>query len=297
MVWDERELWQKAKVFADRASDADRESSAFPLWSILALELLARATLAHVHPALLADPQHRGDNLLYVFGFGATSTPKSITAKTVFARCKAIVPVFTERQEKQCLALIERRNAELHSGDLAFEQFPTTLWLADYFATCKILVEFQGRTLDELFGPEDARAANEMIDDVAATVRATVARKIADAKAAFGALGDAERAARLQREPTHAQTPNKVQTCPACGRQSIILGNVVRADAPRVDDDTLFRVIHVLPTMLACGVCGLMLGDHGELHAANLGGQYTATEVLDPIEQFALYEEPDYGND
>lgn len=40
-----------------------------------------------------------------------------------------------------------------------------------------------------------------------------------------------------------------------------------------------------------------MLDDHGELHAADLGGQYTVTETLDPTELFSFYEEPDYGND
>ena len=77
------------------------------------------------------------------------SAPKSVPAKTVFTRCKDIVPLFTGRQEKLCMSLVERRNSELHSGELAFEQFGTASWLADYFATCKILVNFQGKTLEE----------------------------------------------------------------------------------------------------------------------------------------------------
>lgn len=297
MVWDEQALWSKAKLFAARAIQAERDGSEFPLWAILALELLARATLAHVHPALLADPQVKGANLLYAFGYGSVSAPKSVPAKTVFARCKEIVPLFTDKQERHCLTLVERRNAELHSGELAFEQFATSTWLAEYFATCKILVDFQAKTLEELFGPEEAEAANEMIEEVATTLLATVKAKIAVAEAAFLALDDDERTARLQRTPQRSDVANTVRPCPACGGHAIVLGKIVRAEEPRTVDSTLFRTIHVLPTMLICEACQLMLQDHGELHAADLGGQYTVTETLDPTEHFSFYEEPDYGND
>ncbi len=296
MVWDEQALWQKAKLFADRALQADRDSSDFALWATLALELLARATLAHVHPALLADPQ-KGDNLLYAFGFGTLPAPKSVPAKTVFSRCKVVVPLFTDRQEKLCMGLVERRNADLHSGELAFEQYRTAAWLADYFATCRILLAFQGRTLEELLGPEEAAAAAEMIDDVAATLQAAVNAKLTAAMGTFQALPDDEQAARLRRRPARTDPAHTIQTCPACGGHALVLGKPVRADDPRTDDGTLFRIIHVLPTMLVCAACNLTLTDHGELHAAGLGGQYTVTETLDPTELFAFYEEPDYGND
>ena len=289
-------LWQKAKLFTDRAFEADRGGSMFPLWATLALELLARAALAHVHPALLADPQ-KGANLLYALGHSTTAPPKSVSAKTVFARCKEIIPRFTETEEKHSMALVGRRNADLHSGELAFEQFQTASWLAGYFASCKVLVEFQEKTLEELFGPEEAAAAIEMIDEVTATVQAAVNRKIADAKTAFDALEANERDARLLRPPPRINVENKVQPCPACGGHATVLGKVVSADEPRTEDGMLLRTINVLPTMLVCATCQLMLEDHGELHAAALGGQYNVTETLDPVEHFGIYEEPDYGND
>ena len=136
-----------------------------------------------------------------------------------------------------------------------------------------------------------------MIDDVATTTRAAVSRKVADARVAFRALANDEQTVRLQRQPQLTDVANREQTCPACGGHAGVLGKVVRAEEPRTDDGTLFRIVHVLPTMLACGACNLMLDDHGELHAADLGGQYTVTETLDPTELFSFYEEPDYGND
>ena len=296
MVWEEQALWQKAKLFADRAFELDREESVFPLWAILAMELLARASLAHVHPALLAD-QRNGGNLLYAFGYGSESAPKSVPAKTVFSRCSKIVPHFTEREEKRCMALIERRNSELHSGELAFESFSTASWLAEYFMSCRVLVEFQGKTLEELFGPDEAAAAIEMIDNVAATVRDAVKQKIADAKAAFFDLAEGEQIARKNRDRPRHHLTNRAQECPACSNSATVSGKIVRADEPKTDGELLFRDIHVLPTMLACSACDLILRDHGELHAAGLGGQYTVSEDLDPVDHFGFYEEPDYGND
>lgn len=296
MVWDEQALWHKAKLFAARAFQADRDTGDFALWATLTLELLARATLAHVHPALLADPQ-KGGNLLYAFGFGTLPAPKSVTARTVFSRCKVIVPLFTDRQEKHCMSLVERRNSELHSGELAFEQFGTAAWLADYFATCKILLDFLDKTLEELVGPDEAAAATEMIDDVAATVQEAVNTKVTAARVAFQALPDDEKTARLRQRPQRSAVAHTVRTCPACGGHALVLGKSVRADEPRADGDTLFRIIHILPTMLVCAACNLTLDDHGELHAAELGGQYTVTETLDPAELFSFYEEPYYGND
>jgi len=296
MIWNEQALWQKAKLFASRAFELDREESVFPLWAILAMELLARATLAHVHPALLAD-QRNGDNLLYAFGYGTESAPKSVPAKTVLSRCSKIVPRFTEREERQCKALIERRNAELHSGELAFESFSTASWLAEYFMACRVLVEFQGKTLEELFGPDEAAAANEMIDNVAGTVRDAVKQKIADAETAYSSLAEDEQTVRKKREEPPRHLTSRAQECPACRNSAMLSGKIVRADEPRTADEILYRDLHVLPTTLVCSACGLMLRDHGELHAAGLGGQYTVSEELDPVDHFGFYEEPDYGND
>ena len=96
MIWSYDSLWQKTKTYVDRALAQERESDEFALWSALTLEFLARATLARVHPALLADPR-TGANLLHVFGYGTLDSPKSIMAKTVFERCRVIVPEFTKQ--------------------------------------------------------------------------------------------------------------------------------------------------------------------------------------------------------
>jgi len=163
MIWDYDGLWQKAKQYVDRAYREEREGSLFAFWSSLSLEFLARATLARIHPALLADPSSP-EHLLYAFGIEKTTKPKSIAITTVFLRCTNVCPEFTKDVSDACTTITERRNSELHSGELAFEGIPTSNWLAQFYKACSILLKFQEKSLADLLPPEEVAAANAMID-------------------------------------------------------------------------------------------------------------------------------------
>jgi hypothetical protein len=93
--WSSDTLWNKGKLYIERAFEQDRRSDLFPFYASLGLEFLARASLAAVHPALLADPQD-GNNILYAFGFPATARPVTIPAKTVFSRLKFVIEDFSD---------------------------------------------------------------------------------------------------------------------------------------------------------------------------------------------------------
>src|SRR5438270_3125806 len=124
-IWSYETLWQKAKLYARLAlAEEDRDSAKFALLSTLALEFVARSTLARVHPALLADPREP-ENLLYAFGYRTDKSPKSIPAKALFARCEVVVPEFTAAERTFAMTLMERRNEELHSGSAAFHGVPS----------------------------------------------------------------------------------------------------------------------------------------------------------------------------
>src|ERR1700730_12973575 len=99
--WSSDTLWNKGKLYLARAFEQDPKSDLFPFYASLGLEFLARATLASVHPALLADPQD-GTNILSSFGFPATATPKSIQAKTVFSRLKFVIQDFSDDDLSLC---------------------------------------------------------------------------------------------------------------------------------------------------------------------------------------------------
>src|SRR5216683_2232227 len=192
MTWSYAELLAKAKVYVERAMAEDREGPLFPFWAALGLELMARATLARVHPALLADPTD-GSNLMYAFGYPTTGRPKSIPAKTLFLRCQTVVPNFTKSEFDSCMSLVERRNEELHTGAPAFDDFPTSLWLADFFRVTALMLDAQKLKLTDLFSGDDAKAAEKMMAKAEKDEIGRVKKLVAAAVTVFEALSEAEK--------------------------------------------------------------------------------------------------------
>src|SRR5258708_39891622 len=101
MDWSSESLYNKSKLFAERAHNEPLDSALFGFWMSLVVEMLGRAALAYVHPALLADPREP-DHIQYAFGIIPKGVPKSIHAKTVFARCSVFIEDFTEKMAGHC---------------------------------------------------------------------------------------------------------------------------------------------------------------------------------------------------
>jgi hypothetical protein len=290
--WNFDAVWNKAKLYVDRAAEAERDGPLFPFWSILGLELLGRAVLAAVHPALLADPRE-GANVMFAFGYGSPERPKSIPAASVFRRCALVVEEFTEAEVKGTTRLIELRNEELHSGGTPLEALPTGVWLADYYRVSQLLLQSFGKVLADLFGDDEAAAAQTMITAAAEELESEVKQLIANTRKDFEALGDAVRETAKQQAETQvaerfalsAGSPanvGKLEPCPACETTALITGEVIRQSEPRVGDEAILIDVIKLPTRLRCLACGLDLEGHGRLHAVGLGGQYTHELAEDP---------------
>src|ERR1035438_5591571 len=101
MSWERDPLWAKSRLFFERALNTRREDPAFGLWCSLGLELLARAALASISPALLAEPDREHKNLLHaIHRQFEIPQPKSINASLVFQLCAKIFPTFTSEDSK-----------------------------------------------------------------------------------------------------------------------------------------------------------------------------------------------------
>src|SRR5271157_5412328 len=129
MTWDCDPLWAKAKLYFARAFETRRDDPAFGLWCSLGLELLGRAALASVSPTLLAYPQSDMANLLHALKQKEISKPRSVNTAQVFSLCKVVFNEFTDQDLNICNALTNQRNAELHSGSEAFDDYGTSKWL------------------------------------------------------------------------------------------------------------------------------------------------------------------------
>lgn len=305
-VWSYNKLWFKAKIYIQKALNEDRDEEMFPFWSAIALEFVARATLAKVHPVLLADPRE-GENLLYVFGFQKKPiyTPISIPTKTVLERCEVVVPNFTDSEKAFCKDFTTRRNEELHSGGLGFDSYPTGKWLSKYYKVLKILLAAQKKTLVDLLGTEEAKAAEEMIAERDATLEKNVKDKVSIHAKTFKALSKKEQLERIDKSKTDRmfgyRSYRKNAICPACSNFGVLNGKLISVSDSVAGESEIIQNLNILPTHFKCLCCELELNNHSELDVVELGGQYKVEEIYDPREYYDIEDtrEPDfdYGND
>lgn len=304
MSWRRDDLLAKACLFVERGMGADRDSALFPFWCSLALELLGRAALSHVHPVLLADPQ-QGENILHALGYGPKAG-KSVQAKTVFSRCQVVIDRFTRAEEEFCMSMMYLRNEELHSGAAPFENLPSGQWLVKFLRASDILLSHMDMSLDDLLPPSELQPARTMLAVDAETVQKDVLEAIGRARSEYEDLDGAERERReeLATEDArdHRLHEGMTAQCPACTNPGVIEGEALHATQPRLADSLLKWETVVLPTSFACSVCELGLYGFERLEAAGIGGQHTIQHWQDPVDYYGeqaieAYMEPDYGND
>jgi len=214
-----------------------------------------------------------------------------------------MIPSFTDAERRFAMGLVERRNAELHSGEPAFHDHPSSQWLADYYRVCDILLGFQGRALGHLIGGDAAKTARSLIKAAESDVRGKVLSEIARRRTAFEELDPADQAdkrreARLQAQATvlGRALAQRIR-CPACDSFAASWGQRVRSSEPIAEEDTVVIRTVVLPTRFTCYACELRLNTHPQLHFAGVGDQFTVNEYTEPSDFYGLYEpEPeDYG--
>lgn len=169
-TFDPQALYTKALRYIQNMDDYDSDEWEYALWSSLALEFLARAALANVSPALLAEADKNGSNLYFALGFTPFEerfSPKSISISEVFKRLSAILPEFTKEHESFGVVHTGKRNAELHTGELAFEGVKGSTWQPRFYQTCQMLLTSMSIPLDEFLGEEEAEVARKLIEAAA----------------------------------------------------------------------------------------------------------------------------------
>lgn len=302
MPWNYENLWEKAKKYFDKGLKEGPNSEYFELWLSLGLELLARATLAKIHPSLLAG-QEDDKNFLHAWGFHKKKgKPWSIPITTVFNRCEIIITKFTEAELKFCKILTEKRNAELHSGESPFGGNLKPHFLPEFYMVCKILTESQEKTLSDLLGKKEAKIADNLIEAANQKHTRQVKDLIKKHKKEFDALKLEEKLKKQKESKEIAQQLSgsmKEEVCPSCGASAVIKGKIVKHLEPRVGDDKIIKPTIYLPTKFKCKCCGFALNGFSEIHAAESGDQYIIEKEIDPIEYYYqpedFYEpEPDY---
>lgn len=307
MDWEYNLLWNKSKLHVQVAHSQKKDSALFPLWCAISLETISRATLAFVHPSLLAGPT-KGGNILYVFGYYKDpEPPKSIPIKSVFERLNKIVEKFTAKEYDICMNFMERRNRDLHSGGAAFDDFPTKLWLADYYRICSILLDFQKKKLSDWLPKNEIKVASEIIKKDHIKIEGHVKTLIKTHHDIYYKKTPEERK-ELRIKHKLSDTLYSLRfiyydktKCPSCKSEARIGGEISNMNEPYLENDEVVRQLSILPTQFNCPVCGLDLAGYDQIQAAGLGGYINKEQRFDPVEYYdfdpADYYEPDYGND
>lgn len=296
MSWERDPLWAKARLYFERAFAESPDDPRFGLWCSLALELLARAALASVSPTLLAEPDRDHKFLLHALNRGSEKTPRrSISTSQVFDLCAKLFDDFSKEDQIAAMALVNRRNDELHTGTSAFDEYPSKLWLTGFYRICWALADAMGESLDTLFGAEEGKAARQMLDETQEEVKKQVLNTISAHREVFSLKPEPDRRAaaefsekegdRLAHERHHRVT------CPTCGSVATVQGEPFGQEHVTHTDDGIIEVRQTIsPRTFACSACGLKLKSYAELDAAQLGGHYTRTTEYTPEDYYGLVD-------
>lgn len=300
-MWDYDSMLGKAQVYFERAAKHPSvDDDELALWMVLGLEFLLRAPLAKVHPSMLAALD--GDAILHANGIPISKDPKSVPTHTVLARLRQVVGGFDPDREKDATFLINMRNAELHTGDAALANVPTSAWLPRFLRVADVLCEHLGTEVADLITEEIETQGRALVDEQDAKTKHVVDEKIKIGKRLMDNLRPDEI---RQRTPSGLTlfpwTDDEQQVnCPACSTSLSMTVEQVRSGSEQIDGDSVTRETIWIATDLSCPVCGLHLEDTAEIAASGIEQQYirtTSEDLADRYGQVDDYIDYDYGND
>lgn len=300
MSWERDPLLAKARLFFQQAFDQSRDDPVFGLWCSFGLELLARAALASISPTLLAEPDRDHKYLLHALQHGSERVArKSILSIQVFSLCRTLFPDFTDEDYKAAMALINRRNEELHSGGAAFNEYQPNQWLTGFYHACKSLCSVLNESLESLFGEDEATVANEVLKENRNDVRQRVQSEIASYRTVFEDKSEKERkiiAAKAEKEGLELSTQRHHRvTCPACKCIALIRGKTFGKEHVTHHQGEIIVRQTVAPNSFICSACGLKLNGYAELEEAGLGGHYQRKTTYSPEEYYGLIHPDNLG--
>ena len=293
--WSDDSLFNKAKRYVEQM-ESESESWVAGLWSALSLELLARAALAHISPVLLA---HGGDwhNLHYALGRDPISRkfhPRSIPATELLKRTHELIQEFTDEHRRFCERQSDRRNTELHTGELAFAR--DSDWRPMFYQVCKVLVESMDRSLIDLVS--DSKTACKMLETLKDTAAESVRQDIKAYRKVWSKkpADEKEQAAIEAAKLSTSDKGHRVE-CPACGSKALVRGEPFGPVETIIDDDDEIVVRQgMMPASFGCTACGLKIVGLSRLAECELGDTFRSTEKY-PVEEYYADYLRDYVSD
>jgi hypothetical protein len=287
--WSSSALFAKAQRYTEEMLSHDRDEWLFAFWSTLTLELLARAAVANVSPALLADSKD-WTHLYFALGNAPKApkfVPKSIDISAAFGRLREIHPEFELRLENFAVLHLSRRNEELHSGSTPFDSIATNEWLPLFYEACEVLAKGMGESMETLFGQEEAALATQIVAAAKDSGAKAVAKNIHAHKTVWEDKTPEERTLLANQASLWAkkQAGHRVK-CPSCKSDSLVVGSAASPAIQRLKEGLMIETQAFLPEKFECIACGLKVIGLAHLHASGLGDTYKVTSTYDPAEYY-----------
>lgn len=287
--WDSAALLTKAQRYIEEMQEHSHSDWKAVLWSSLALELLARAALSKFSPTLLADATS-WHNLSYALGYAPKVTkflPKSIATADVLARLNELLPEFDEELRKFCLVHAGNRNAELHSADLPFEGASSSTWLPSFYRSCEVLGKLLDTSLKDLFGDDEAKAAEKVIAAAKDAAANSVKGSINAHQTVWKGKPERERLKLASQAEVWARRQDgHVVNCPACASKALLYGDPITEPKKKIKDDVITETQTCLPTKFECLACSLKISGLSQLAASGLGDPFKKTSTYDAADYY-----------
>lgn len=300
-------LMGKSKVYIRRALNCKNtnDHDQYQLWASLALELLAKSFLAKIHPSLIVKPDHF-PSLSAASGINIETDIITIPAKTLFDRLEKLLPEFDEKVKEFCYAISRRRNAELHSGEVPFQDMRLETWEGPYWYTVQILLKMSASNLEEWLGV-NTKPPPEILDSFWKATKNIVETKIEQAKEGFSNLSKREHSKSLDNIPEITTDCCREffdlaepyicweSECPACPGPAIMAGkqygeDVLNQEINQEDEFDYTIWDNVIKYYGAeefhCPICNLHLDRQSEIAVTNMTSEYD--EVEDRVSEYQL---------
>jgi hypothetical protein len=297
--WSKDALFSKAQRYSETMLEKDHVDWEFGFWSALTLEILVRASISNISPALVADGKD-WNNILYAVGTDPNQqkfSPKSADISDLLKRAENLFSSFTREMLNFSIAHINKRNSELHSGALPFEGVGSSSWLPIYYSVCKVLVLEFGETLESLLGKQVAKEAELHIiafeDESAKSVKGTIN---AHRTIWIEKLADEQASLTKQAELLSTRHHGHRVDCPVCKSVALVQGSSTGAPKTKVEEDGIIEKQTMLPSSFGCVACGLKISGYSKLIACGLGNTYVSTNHYDAVEYFEIDIEEEMRN-
>lgn len=302
-------LLTKSAVFARRSLDAKRRQSLdeHQLWAAGALELLAKAQLANIHPSLVVEPSNE-NSMLEANGISTGTAVRTIHARRAYTLLKHTVPGFSNVLFQHCTRLAERRNAELHSGEAACSGMDSATWEGMVWHAADLILDALGMDLGHWLGAQADEPLKEL-KEYRQAQKAAAQSKIDLAAQAFKAAKHGKLSGEKFKElvTETARLPIQMeefrysydrywrQECPACHTIGVAAGSLAWEEQAEDQSDLEFGYELVecgyLPTEFHCPTCKLGLVGELAMQAAGLDDTHVEQQERE------IEYEPEYGND